>query len=414
MDIFTLEPLPARYGDSLLLHFGPAGSPGTILIDGGPARVYEKSLRPRLEALAQHRPGGDFKIDLLMISHIDEDHVLGILDFTEEWRQDQTGSWPFKVEALWHNSFERIAGGKPSEVQASILASFGTETLADIAELDTDGDEGHDHDKEAVYKVLASVGQGSRLRGDAEVLGLDVNPGFDDHLVTPRANKQPEPPLNGLTLHVVGPLPEQIKALRDKFAKELPKGLAAYDDESVPNLSSIVVLARYDDKSILLTGDARGDYILEGLEAQDLIEAGGKLHVDILKMQHHGSNRNTDRGFFERITAETYVASADGTYENPDRETFEMLISARPKADRYTIHLTYEIDAIDKIRKAERAKSIATAVRKGKKPPATWDDKTHALATLFAARKADGYRFAVTTPATRANGCIDLLGPVTF
>ncbi len=60
MDIFTLEPLPARHGDCLLLHFGPPDSPGAILIDGGPSQVWAKSLKPRLKALAAHRPGGDF------------------------------------------------------------------------------------------------------------------------------------------------------------------------------------------------------------------------------------------------------------------------------------------------------------------------------------------------------------------
>lgn len=413
MDLFTLEPLKARYGDCLLLHFGPANAPGTILIDGGPARVYGESLRPRLELLAANRPGDPFKIDLLMVSHIDEDHILGILDFTEEWREDQTNAWPFKVDVLWHNSFERIVGDAPGAVEASILASFGTASLGDIADLDAD-----DHERAAAYKVLASVGQGSRLRNDAEALGLDVNPGFDTKLVTPRANKQPEPPLNGLSLHVVGPLPEQIEALRDKFAKELPKGakasLAAYVDESVPNLSSIVVLARYGEKSILLTGDARGDYILDGLEAQDLLDADGKLHVDVLKMPHHGSDRNTDTGFFERITADTYVASADGTYENPDRETFEMLVAARPKTDRYTIHLTYEIDAIDTLRKAERAKSIAKAIQKGRQPPTAWNDAKDSLKSFFADHQAKNYKFKVTTPATRASACIDLLAPVTF
>ena len=47
MDHFTLEALPARYGDCLLLHYGSDEKPGLILIDGGPGKVWEKSLQPR-------------------------------------------------------------------------------------------------------------------------------------------------------------------------------------------------------------------------------------------------------------------------------------------------------------------------------------------------------------------------------
>lgn len=165
---------------------------------------------------------------------------------------------------------------------------------------------------------------------------------------------------------------------------------------------------------MLLTGDARGDYLLDGLAEQGLLDGQGKLHVDVLKMQHHGSNRNTEIGFFKQVTAEHYVASADGKHENPDRETFEMLVRARKKADRYKIHLTYEVAEIDPIRKAAREKAIAQALAKHKAPPPAWRDDKDALATFFAKCAASGYAFEVTTPATRATDCIDLLAPVDY
>jgi hypothetical protein len=410
MDIFTLEPLPARHGDCLLLYFGPPEAPGTILIDGGPSQVWTKSLRPRLKALAAHRPGGNFKLDLMMVSHIDDDHIRGMIDFTEEWRDAETDHqpWPYKADALWFNSFERIAGGDPHAVKASVTASVGAaqpDAAPDLIE--------HDHEAEATWKVLASVGQGAQLRKDAEVVGLETNPGFDGHLVVPSADKSPVL-FGDLALHVVGPLPQQIADLRQAFAEQLPTTLAAYTDTSVANLSSIVVLAEYGGKSILLTGDARGDFILQGLKQQGLLGADGKRRIDILKMQHHGSNRDTAPDFFKTIIADTYVASADGSYENPDRETFEMLIAARPKQDRYTIHLTYEIAPIDVARKAEHDKAVAKARAKGKALPEDWADPTHSLAAFFADCKAKGHQFEVTTPATRASACIDLLGPVTY
>ena len=49
--IFTLEALPAEEGDCLLLHWGTVAKPKIALIDGGPGRVYEDHLRPRLEEI---------------------------------------------------------------------------------------------------------------------------------------------------------------------------------------------------------------------------------------------------------------------------------------------------------------------------------------------------------------------------
>ena len=57
--IFTLEALQAKYGDSLLLHYGTKKDPKLIIIDGGPAGVFDKSMRPRLEALKAKRSPDD-------------------------------------------------------------------------------------------------------------------------------------------------------------------------------------------------------------------------------------------------------------------------------------------------------------------------------------------------------------------
>ena len=57
------------------------------MIDGGPRSVYLPHLKPRLQQirkardLDRHRP---LPVDLLMISHVDDDHIQGILDLTKE------------------------------------------------------------------------------------------------------------------------------------------------------------------------------------------------------------------------------------------------------------------------------------------------------------------------------------------
>src|SRR5688572_13633692 len=111
--IFSLEALQAFHGDSLLLHTGTAAKPLLVLIDGGPSNTWETSLQRRLEELRAERPGdGALRIDLAMVSHIDSDHVAGMVDFAGFLVTEQQDSKPlsYDVKTLWHNSFDDILG----------------------------------------------------------------------------------------------------------------------------------------------------------------------------------------------------------------------------------------------------------------------------------------------------------------
>ncbi|TMJ17427.1 MAG: MBL fold metallo-hydrolase [Alphaproteobacteria bacterium] len=419
-DFFTLEALPARYGDCLLLHYGTAADPGLVLIDGGPSQVWKPFLEPRLKAL-QAKRGAAFHIDMLMVSHIDDDHVLGITDFTKAWRAAKTAGqqWPYPVRTAWFNSFERISNATNiGAVTASVTASAGATTLTDV---DLDSPEITNPNKDearAGLKVLASVNNGSILRKDLEALAIPINKGFDGKLVRP--GKGPAVPFQlgpELSLRVASPLAKQLDKLQEMFAKQLKPedALAAYTDGSVPNLSSIAAVATYKGKTVLLTGDARGDYLIEGLKGEGLLDAAGKLHVDILKMPHHGSDRNVDPSFFTTITADHYVASADGTFGNPDRPTLEMLIDQRGKAAQYVIHLTYPVADIDARRKGEWDKDRQSEIDKGKAPRRAWDPDKDDLGKLFAQKQSEGYAFQFAAPAAAGQSAkVELLGPIPF
>ena len=80
---FTLEALEAKHGDSLLLHWGRER---LIVIDGGPSGVFRKTLLPRLEAIRAERDVETLPIRMLMVSHIDDDHIHGVLDWTRHMR----------------------------------------------------------------------------------------------------------------------------------------------------------------------------------------------------------------------------------------------------------------------------------------------------------------------------------------
>ena len=106
-------------------------------------------------------------------------------------------------------------------------------------------------------------------------------------------------------------------------------------DQSIPNRSSIMFVAEYDGHRVLLTGDGRGSDLVRGLVRRGLMSKDGVFHVDVLKVPHHGSARNSSRKFFSQVTADTYVFSADGTNGNPDLPTLAWLVQAIKEQRRH-------------------------------------------------------------------------------
>lgn len=348
--MLILEALRARFGDSLILHSGTARSPKLTVIDGGPPGVYNDALRPRLEAIRAERKLDDrtpLDIELMMVSHIDDDHVAGLLELAAKLndRRESGQPLPWKIRRFWHNSFDDILDNDDLQVAS------GASTMSEASLGDFLGLEGS--------LILASVKQGRELRKLLDALGLDGNVPFKGLVLATDQVKVVT--VGDLKITVVGPRRTELMALQEKWNKEIKPLLkkersrerlaeiAAYVDKSVHNLSSIVALVESQRRRILLTGDGRGDHTLDGLKAANLLKRG-KLVVDVLKLPHHGSDRNVEAAYFETIVAKHYVVSADGKFDNPDVGTLKMIQAARSDDD-FTIHLTYPLDefAVPKI-----------------------------------------------------------------
>ncbi len=339
--MLVLEALRAKFGDSLLLHYGDATDPKLIVIDGGPPGVWNETLRPRLEALRAERalaPEQPLEIELMMVSHIDADHISGLIEMLQEQKDLRDNKKPltYRIKRFWFNSFDDVIGKAADaslDAGASLTASVG-EVIAAANSVEA-----------------ASVGQGRALRDLIEAFSLSGNKPLGGGMATLNAKNNPAT-IAGMKLTVVGPSQENLDALQKEWDKELKSILkkekpktdaAAFIDNSVPNLSSIIVLAEFDGKRILLTGDGRGDHTLQGLEKAGFMQPGGTIDVDILKMPHHGSVRDIDTPYFTRIKTPHYVISADGKFDNPDLPTLKLLSEAR-KDDDFTIHLTNPTD----------------------------------------------------------------------
>ncbi|MEA3041132.1 MAG: hypothetical protein QOC65_621 [Sphingomonadales bacterium] len=382
-----LEVLPAAKGDCLLLH-GADG--GLILIDGGPAGVSSDFLLPRLEALREERGLAEEEplvIDLVVVSHVDDDHINGIIDLFDGMKDRVEAQQPplFKVRELWHNSFDRILGNDETGALRA-TTQFGAASMAPVIE---EADEGPPTD---AAKVLASVKQGDDLKRLAEALEIPVNEQFGGKLIMTVPGETVSREVAGIEMVVLGPRQPELVELQKTFDEWLEKQpfaerneaslLASLDDKSSANLSSIVLLARDGDKTVLLTGDARSDKVMEGLKDCGLCGDGQTIEVGVLKMPHHGSIRNIDEDFVRRVTSRHYVFSGNGEHGNPDRETLEMLLKERPGAEM-NFHLTYPIGEIDRVRHEIHDKERAKKLRKGKDAP-EWSDEEHSLGAVLA------------------------------
>jgi hypothetical protein len=192
--IFSLDVRRARKGDCLLLHYGTKTKPRLMLIDGGPSDVYKPHLEPRIQEIRKKRKLADvdsLTVDHMMVSHVDDDHIRGLIDLTGEEivRQDAHEPLLLNVLNLWHNSFDAVINHTPDELTASLTKQFGAAATKGAGLDDAKVTAVEDKSKEGpevvrgTLQVLASIEQGFRLRGNAKKLGYGSNSEFGGALV---------------------------------------------------------------------------------------------------------------------------------------------------------------------------------------------------------------------------------------
>jgi beta-lactamase superfamily II metal-dependent hydrolase len=344
--MFNLHVVQARYGDSLILEYGAAQAPRYILIDGGPPGIYEDDLRPVLQGIADR--GGS--LDFMVLSHVDDDHVVGLLDLLAEIQQQRDSGAPetIGIGEIWHNTFSQTLGG---EIEARFQAFMGAAAPVRGA-------------MHAADRTMRDIAKGDALTHEADALDIPINEQFDpSYLVSLGLTNEPVDREN-LRLWIVAPNRTNLQNLREEWLEwleeqedrvlvrslEEAERAATRADTRVPNLSSIMFLALADGKSMLLTGDGRGDHLLEGLGQAGLLDASGRLHVDILKLPHHGSRHNISREVLQAITADRYIVSASGRYSHPSRQTLEWIAEvAREQGRQVEIAVTKRTKSVDQL-----------------------------------------------------------------
>lgn len=344
--MFNLYVVQARYGDCLILEYATAEAPRYILIDGGPQRVYTENLRPVLQGIADK--GGN--LDFAVLSHVDDDHVVGLLDLLAEIQRQRNSGMPetIAIGEIWHNTFSQTLGG---DVEARFNAFMGAAVPVRQA-------------MNVADRTMRDIAKGDELTHAASALGIPINQQFDpSFLVSLGLTREPVEREN-LRMWIVAPNQTNLQNLKQDWLDWLEEQedrvlvrdmgeserAAMRADTRVPNLSSIMFLAKADGKSVLLTGDGRSDHLLDGLRQAGLLDSEGKLHVDVLKLPHHGSRHNISKEFLQAVTADQYVVSASGRYRHPSRQTLEWIAEVAQEQGRpVEIILTNHTTSVDQL-----------------------------------------------------------------
>lgn len=341
--ILTFEALPARSGDALLVELGTRSEPRLLVVDGGPPDVFASALSPRLEAIRRRRglpEGQPLDIDLALVSHLDTDHFGGLLELVRGLDPAASAPGPatWRIHRFWLNGFDELLGNVDPAV-GTRQSLFGPAAIDSLL----------DH---AGSMLLQSVPAARELRRRVHDLGL----GGDAAGGWTRAGPRPPLELGEAKVHVISPLVQDVAALRRDWRdrvrpllgqepnRERLAELAAFLQKRLLGLASLVVLIEADGKRLLLTGDARSEQILAGLEAGGFLDESGGIELELLKLPCHGSERHVDREFFQRVRARHYVVSADGRHDLPAVRTLASLSEAR-KDDLYDLEFALSPDA---------------------------------------------------------------------
>jgi beta-lactamase superfamily II metal-dependent hydrolase len=357
-----IEIFPSLSGDCLLI---TSRDDKRILADAGLPAAYSGHIAAPLSRLRKTGKA----IDLAYVSHIDRDHIGGILRLLDDemaWRvhdhmQKKGKSFkkpkaprPPDILEIWHNAFLEDIEATRGIALGSALAS-SAETLGSLNAAGL-GNREMTASFERVQMLALSVGDAIEVnwRIGKDQLGIPLNTPSkrkDKFLV---ARPKATIPLGSMDITVLGPTKVELEELRtewiawleakeksgtlnkmrarrerdvDKLQSGSPAAIAeaaqavtleVEGDVTPPNLASLVLLVEENGKRLLLTGDAGDETLLGYLSAADLFDKDKPLAVDVLKVPHHGAHNSYSDIFVERVRANHYVFCGDGEHDNPE------------------------------------------------------------------------------------------------
>ncbi|CAM3002159.1 ComEC/Rec2 family competence protein [Vibrio rarus] len=320
--MLNVDFLKAEHGDCIHISFwDEAGVHRNILIDGGPSSTYLQRSDKKKKKKTEDGPlkvltDAVDQIDLLVVTHIDDDHIGGILKWFS--KDQQVAS---KVKKVWFNSPKQIIKHVENNTVVNddtfVCQSEGTKT---------------------------SSGQGKTLE---ELLSdLDIT---HNGYVTNGYKED----FHGLEIHVLTPFSNTLSALLDLWVTEQPDLCTAtnidhkssikqllnkdhfVEDKKVQNLSSISFVVTFEDRKFLFLADAGPTDVTKALSLLGY-DKDNKINVEFIKISHHGSKKSTSRTLLESVETSKYIISTNGKYHgHPDKTCLARIIDCNNAAQIY-------------------------------------------------------------------------------
>jgi beta-lactamase superfamily II metal-dependent hydrolase len=325
--MFAIEMLPAEQGDALWIEYGSGPTVSRILIDGGTPPTVD-AVVARVEKLAPT----DRHFELLIVTHVDTDHIGGILKFLADPPAGLT------FDDVWFNGWPQL---EPLTTDLPL-----GEMTADAILGPKDGE---------ILDRLLDLRVGALVKSHNKAFGGGA-------AMVPPSGPLPTHVLGGgMTLTLLAPGRPALRKLRAEWVEVIrdanrtedevrdivdaaarQKGVdltlgARLDvgeqaamkfrsDRSPANESSIVVLAQFDGKRALLTGDGLAPAIASGLDRL-LTQPGDRLSATAVKLPHHGSRDNTSLPMLQRLDCQRFLVSSSGAiFGHPDVEAIARVI----------------------------------------------------------------------------------------
>lgn len=289
--------LKASYGDCYFIYVDYENRVFTILVDGGPKSAYIKRWRNRLtsgclqEQLTAMKNRGEH-IDLLIITHVDDDHIGGI----KAWFEDETPSPDF-VREVWMNDDMQIRISESLDNNAAEAASL----------------------KELMIKsgltLKNRIVAGRNIPFEWGVMTI-LAPTVAQHNIV--ANKI-SAALSGTHNEGLNNAPNNNyhKDIKTLLSETWPKGSLSNENDA----SIAFILTTKGGERGLFLGDANIETVLGNLPKP--VPQVCKL----VKLSHHGSKYNFLPELLDAITTDQFVVLADGSYYgHPDKEVIAQII----------------------------------------------------------------------------------------
>ena len=338
--MFTIEMLPARQGDCLWIEYGKEDDIHRVLIDGG-AGGTQRDIREKIETLDVD----DRRFELLVVTHIDSDHIAGILRLLRDPPEGLV------FGDVWFNAWDQIVQAKDSVADRGVLGPKQGERLTALL-------------TERGYTWNAAFGGGPAARAEGDDLPqVTLAGGLTLTLLTPtlgrlaKMHKVWRKKIEALGLEP-GRAGWELEGLRvepeGKRDRAILGGSAPIDivalgsttsdqDDSEANGSSIALLATFGGARCLLAADA---FPSDLTDAIDVIEGEGqRISLDAFKLSHHGGQKNTSAALLRRLDCPRYLVSTNGSYhDHPNPETIaRVLVHGRAGGD-LDLYFNYSSD----------------------------------------------------------------------